>query len=66
MRKMGDYEEESEIVINYKIVPIIKAFEEVVNPKIITYKGKLFKIYTLLQNIVEQENPYENCFERSF
>lgn len=61
--KDGNYEEESEIVINYKIVPIIKAFEEVVNPKIITYKGKLFKIYTLLQNIGEQENPYETVLK---
>ena len=63
VEKDGDYEEESEIVINYKVVPIIKAFEDVINPQIITYKGKLFKIYTLLQNIGEQENPYETVLK---
>lgn len=61
--KDGDYEEESKIAINYKIVPILKAFEEVINPKIITYKGKLFKIYTLLQNMDKQENPYETVLK---
>jgi len=57
--KEGDYEDESKIAINYKIVPILKSFNEIVNAKLITYKGKLFKIHTLLNNIKQQENPYE-------
>jgi hypothetical protein len=61
--KDGDYEEESKVSINYKIVPILRSFEEVINPKIITYKGKLFKIYTLLINVGQQENPYETVLK---
>lgn len=57
--KDGEYEEEPQIVINYKVVSILKSFEEIVNPQIITYKGKLFKIYTMLQNIDKQDNPYD-------
>lgn len=59
----GDYEEESKIFINYKVVPLLKSFIEIVNPKIVTYKGKLFKIYTLLNNIETQNNPYETVLK---
>jgi hypothetical protein len=57
--KEGDYEEESSIAINYKIIPIISAFVDIVNPKLITYKGKLFKLFTLLNSIKMQNSPYE-------
>lgn len=57
--KEGDYEEESSIAINYKIIPIISAFVDIVNPKLITYKGKLFKIFTLLNNVAMHNSPYE-------
>ena len=56
----GGYEEEPQIVINHKIVPIIRSFNDVVSPQLITYKGKLFKVYKLLQSIAESESPYEN------
>jgi len=36
--KDGEYEEESRLAINYKAVPIIKSFQEVINPSVITYK----------------------------
>lgn len=61
--KEGDYEEEPSIVINYKIIPIISAFVEIINPKIVTYKGKLFKIYTLLNSIEQQNSPYETLLK---
>lgn len=61
--KDGDYEEEEKIAINYKVVPIIRAFEEVTNPRIVTYKGKLFKIYTLLNTISQQDSPYETVLK---
>lgn len=57
--KDGDYGEEDKLAINYKIIPIINAFMDIVNPKIITYKGKLFKIYILLNTIEKQSSPYE-------
>lgn len=56
----GGYEEEPQIVVNHKIVPIIRSFHDMVSPKTITYKGKLFKVYKLLQDISEDESPYEN------
>lgn len=61
--KEGSYEEESLIAINYKIVPIINAFVEVVNPKLVTYKGKLFKIFTLLNSVGQQSCPYETVLK---
>lgn len=56
----GNYEEETQIVVNHKIVPIIRSFHDIVSPQMITYKGKLFKVYKLLQGISEEESPYEN------
>ena len=56
----GTYEEEAQIVVNHKIVPIIRSFHDIVSPPMITYKGKLFKVYKLLQGISEEESPYEN------
>lgn len=54
------YEEEPQIVVNHRIVPIIRSFHDVVSPQMITYKGKLFKVYKLLQDISKDESPYEN------
>lgn len=56
----GGYEEEAQIVVNHKIVPIIRSFHDVISPQLITYKGKLFKVYRLLGSIAESESPYEN------
>lgn len=56
----GSYEEEAQIVVNHRIVPIIRSFHDIVSPQMITYKGKLFKVYKLLQSISEEESPYEN------
>lgn len=61
--KDGNYGEEERIAINYKIVPIIRGFEEVINPKLITYRGKLFKIFTLLNTINQQDSPYETVLK---
>lgn len=58
--RKGSYEEEAQIVVNHKIVPIIRSFHDIISPQMITYKGKLFKIYKLLQSISEEESPYEN------
>lgn len=61
--KDGEYEEESRLAINYKVVPILKSFNEVTSPKLFMYKGKLFKIYTLLSGIDQQANPYETVLK---
>lgn len=65
VEKEGEYEEESKIAINYKVVPIIKAFQEIVSPSIITYKGKLFKIYSMFEHISEHGSPYEGVLKEA-
>ena len=61
----GEYEEDCRIALNHHTIPILKAFAEVVDPKIITYKGKLFKIYSMFSRIDDIENPYENCLKEA-
>ena len=61
----GEYEEDSRLALNHHTIPILKAFAEVVDPKIITYKGKLFKIYSMFSRIDDIENPYENCLKEA-
>lgn len=56
----GGYEEEPRIAVNHRIIPIISSFDDVLHPKLITYKGKLFKVFTLLEAVDKQESPYEN------
>ena len=58
--RTGGYDEEPSVVINQRIVPIIRAFSDIVTPQLTTYKGKLFKIYKLLQSISEADSPYES------
>lgn len=65
IEKDGEYEEEPQLAINYRIVPIIKSFQEIISPKIVTYKGKLFKIYSMIENISEQSSPYESILKEA-
>lgn len=63
--KEGEYEEESKLAINYKVVPLLKSFQEIISPTIITYKGKLFKIYSMFEHISEQGSPYEGVLKEA-
>lgn len=63
--KDGDYDEESKLAIHYKVVPIIKSFQEIISPSIITYKGKLFKIYSMFEHMSEQGSPYEGVLKEA-
>ena len=65
IEREGEYEEESKLALNHHVIPILKSFVEVINPKIITYKGKLFEIYSMLSRIEEIENPYETCLKEA-
>ncbi len=65
VEKEGEYEEESKIAINYKIVPILKSFQEIISPSIVTYKGKLFKIYSMFEHISEHGSPYEGVLKEA-
>lgn len=63
--KEGEYEEESKLAINYKVVPLLKSFQEIISPTIVTYKGKLFKIYSMFEHISEQGSPYEGVLKEA-
>ena len=65
IEKEGEYEEESKLTINYKVVPLIKSFQEIISPSIITYKGKLFKIYSMFEHISDQGSPYEGVLKEA-
>ena len=65
LEKPGEYEEEDKLALQYKVVPILKSFKEVVCPTIVTYKGKLFKIYSMFEHISEQGSPYEGVLKEA-
>jgi len=65
IEREGTYEEENRLALNHRIIPILKSFVEVINPRIVTYKGKLFEVYSMLSRINEIENPYENCLKEA-
>lgn len=54
------YGMETVLSFNMYSVPIVSAFTDILNPKLITYKGKLFKIVSLLREIEGQTSPYED------
>ena len=39
---------------------LLDALEEILNPRVVTYTGKLYKAWQLLQGVGEEKNPYEN------
>ena len=65
LEKPGEYEDEDDLAIHYKVVPILKSFQEIISPTIITYKGKLFKIYSMFEHILEQGSPYEGVLKEA-
>lgn len=65
IEKEGEYEEEFKLAVNYKVVPVLKSFQEIISPTVITYKGKLFKIYSLFEHISEQGSPYEGVLKEA-
>ena len=65
LEKQGEYEDEDNLAIHYKVVPILKSFQEIISPAIITYKGKLFKIYSMFEHISEQGSPYEGVLKEA-
>lgn len=65
IEKEGEYEDESMLAVNYKVVPLLKSFQEIISPTVITYKGKLFKIYSMFEHISEQGSPYEGVLKEA-
>lgn len=65
LEKPGEYEDDDKLAVQYKVVPILKSFREIVSPTIVTYKGKLFKIYSMFEHICEQGSPYEGVLKEA-
>ena len=65
IEKEGEYDEESRLAVNYKVVPLLKSFQEIIRPAIITYKGKLFKLYSMFEHIAEHGSPYEGVLKEA-
>ena len=43
-----------------EVTPLLEALEEILNPRVVTYTGKLYKAWQLLRGIGEEKSPYEN------
>ena len=65
IEKEGEYDEESRLAVNYKVIPLLKSFQEIIRPAIITYKGKLFKLYSMFEHISEHGSPYEGVLKEA-
>ena len=65
IEKEGEYDEESRLAVNYKVIPLLKSFQEIIRPAIITYKGKLFKLYSMFEHIAEHGSPYEGVLKEA-
>jgi len=59
----GGYEEEARVALSAPGVHLLRAFDAMLHPKTVTYSGKLFKAYRLLQGIGEEKSPYENVLK---
>ncbi len=56
----GSYEEEPTLAFVPEVTPLLEALEEILNPRVITYTGKLYKAWQLLRSVGEEKSPYEN------
>ncbi len=56
----GSYEEEPALAFDPSVAPLLDAMEEILNPRLVTYSGKLYKCWQLLRGIEAEQSPYEN------
>ena len=56
----GSYESEPTLAFVPEVAPLLDALEEILNPRVVTYTGKLYKAWQLLQGVGKEKNPYEN------
>lgn len=55
----GSYEEEPALAFVPEVTPLRSAGRDP-EPRVVTYTGKLYKAWQLLQNVGEEKSPYEN------
>ena len=56
----GSYEGEASLAFVPEVAPLLEALEEILNPRVVTYTGKLYKAWQLLGGIGQEKSPYEN------
>ena len=56
----GSYEQEPSLAFVPEVTPLLEALEEILNPRVVTYTGKLYKAWQLLRGVGEEKSPYEN------
>ena len=56
----GSYEGEASLSFVPEVAPLLEALEEILNPRVVTYTGKLYKAWQLLGGIGQEKSPYEN------
>ena len=56
----GSYEGEASLAFVPEVTPLLEALEEILNPRVVTYTGKLYKAWQLLGSIGQEKSPYEN------
>ena len=56
----GSYETEPTLAFVPEVTPLLDALEEILNPRVVTYTGKLYKAWQLLGSIGQEKSPYEN------
>lgn len=56
----GSYEGEASLAFVPEVTPLLEALEEILNPCVVTYTGKLYKAWQLLGSIGQEKSPYEN------
>ena len=56
----GSYEGEASLAFVPEVTPLLDALEEILNPRVVTYTGKLYKAWQLLGSIGQEKSPYEN------
>ena len=57
----GSYESEPTLAFVPEVAPLLDALEEILNPRVVTYTGKLYKAWQLLQGVGEEKNPSREC-----
>lgn len=61
-----EFGERLRVEINNTIIPILDAFVKIIEPKTITYSGKLYKIYISLKGIKNQKTPYQKGLKEGY
>ncbi|MGN0706387.1 MAG: Wadjet anti-phage system protein JetA family protein [Faecalibacterium sp.] len=56
----GSYDQEPGLAFVPEVAPVLEALEAILNPRVETYSGKLYKAWRLLQGVEEDKSPYEN------